>query len=151
MWSTHRKRAEASAKVTGNIWRALHKEKYDDLGLQDQVWNYNEAERAVLRGMFNFVCFEMLSLGGAQRAARDKLERRIDAMETKSLNLADAYQGTWREGMSVKRGALCTSNGSLWLATKATVVRPGSEDSGWRLVTKRGRDATRAPKGEGND
>lgn len=68
-----------------------------------------------------------------------RLERVVAQPPT--LNLADAWAGTWSENTTYPRGACTTWDGSMWLAMKSTNRRPGIEDSGWKLIVKRGRDA----------
>ena len=62
------------------------------------------------------------------------LDARIDSMQT---NLADCYQGVWREGSEYQRGQLLTHGGGLWLVMRDTSDRPGTSDA-LRLIVKRG-------------
>jgi hypothetical protein len=62
------------------------------------------------------------------------LDARIDSMQT---NLADCYQGVWREGSEYQRGQLLTHGGGLWLVMRDTSDRPGTSDA-IRLIVKRG-------------
>lgn len=49
------------------------------------------------------------------------------------------YRGVWKS-QEYKRGDTVSRDGSQWVATRDTKDQPGSEDSGWQLCVKRGRD-----------
>lgn len=53
-------------------------------------------------------------------------------------NLADFYQGVWKEG-EYQRGAATTFGGSLFIALCDTKAKPET-NSDWKLAVKRGRD-----------
>jgi hypothetical protein len=67
--------------------------------------------------------------------ALEPLQARIKALEARP-DLA--YRGIWRDGEAYGAGSLATVSGALWLATRATTMRPGTSDSGWRLIVKSG-------------
>lgn len=56
-------------------------------------------------------------------------------------------QGVYRAGEKYVRGDAVTWGGSLWIAQKDTDAKPDSQDSGWRLAVKRGRDGKDAKNG----
>jgi hypothetical protein len=56
--------------------------------------------------------------------------------------LADSYRGIWQPG-TYERGATVTNRGSLWLCVRATTGKPGaggSDESGWQMIVKAGKD-----------
>jgi integrin beta 3 len=57
-----------------------------------------------------------------------------------ALNLPiTIYRGVYSTGKQYERGDEVTWAGSMWIAQKATVARPGL-DGEWQLATKKGRD-----------
>lgn len=62
------------------------------------------------------------------REERLKLEQRVATLEASTLNLADAYQGSWMSGKSYARGQLVNHDGSFWLALCGTERKPGTTD-----------------------
>lgn len=74
------------------------------------------------------------------REERKRLEARVEVLEASALNLADAYQGSHMSGKTYARGEIVSFSGGIWLALTETAKRPGSDDSGWRLIVKAGRD-----------
>lgn len=77
-------------------------------------------------------------------ATREELDAMIEERfaDLQVRTLADAYRGVYRAGDEYTRGELATWDGSLFMAIADTRGAPGS-DPGWKLVTKRGRDAAR--------
>jgi hypothetical protein len=81
------------------------------------------------------------------RQARQRLEARIDALETKIASLEQRnaagpeYKGIFRQTERYTRGNLTTHRGGLWLALEDTNRVPGSNATSWKLIVKRG-DAT---------
>lgn len=65
---------------------------------------------------------------------------RVAALESE---LAEArnlgYKGVWRSNSIYNRGNLCTHSGSLWIAETTTDAKPGTPDSGWKMVAKGGK------------
>jgi hypothetical protein len=61
---------------------------------------------------------------------------RVKALENRA---SVRYAGVYQSGAVYEEGNLVTLRGSLWLATQQTAVKPGGDDSGWRLVVKEGR------------
>lgn len=49
-------------------------------------------------------------------------------------------RGVYRPGMDAKEGDCVSFGGSLWVAQRDTQDKPGTDDSGWRLAVKKGRD-----------
>lgn len=52
------------------------------------------------------------------------------------------YQGVFRDGTNYTCAQAVTWDGSMWVATRDTTSKPGTDDS-WQLAVKRGRDAKR--------
>ena len=79
-------------------------------------------------------------------ATRAEIESLVNtAVETRYADIvvrsiADSYQDVFKQGETYSRGAFATWDGSLWLSMRDTKAQPGTQDSGWKLVTKRGRD-----------
>ena len=76
------------------------------------------------------------------REATEPLETRIATLE-RDLQAERAkgllhYDGIWTEAKQYDAGALTTWNGSMWLCTKHTTARPGTDPSAWKLTAKRG-------------
>ena len=67
-----------------------------------------------------------------------KLEARYSEIQVRTI--ADSYQDVYKHGQTYNRGVLATWDGSLWLSLRDTDRQPGTTDSGWKLVTKKGRD-----------
>ena len=63
------------------------------------------------------------------------LEQRIAALETRP---AVKYCGTFEESTGYPEGSMTTRSGGLWVATRATTATPGTDESGWLLVVKKG-------------
>jgi hypothetical protein len=64
-----------------------------------------------------------------------RLERRIAELEARD------WVGIWEAGKAFAKGSLITADGSTWCATRAYPEgKPGTPNSGWRLIAKRGRD-----------
>lgn len=81
--------------------------------------------------------------GIATREEIDSLvEQRVEARfaEVQVRSFADIYQGTYSEKETYRRGVTATWDGSLWMSERETNKQPGTTDSGWKLITKRGRD-----------
>jgi len=71
------------------------------------------------------------------------LEARIKELESRPQL---RHCGTWKESGMYSEASLCTHQGGLWLATKATHRKPGDNNSDWTLVVKRGQaDEARFP------
>lgn len=49
-------------------------------------------------------------------------------------------RGVYKQGMSAQAGDCVSFGGSLWVAQRDTDAKPGTDDSGWRLAVKKGRD-----------
>lgn len=46
------------------------------------------------------------------------------------------YAGIWRDTRTYSRGLMATHGGATWVATRATGTKPGTDDSGWRMIAK---------------
>jgi hypothetical protein len=65
----------------------------------------------------------------------DSVEARLAALEARpSLK----WGGIYVDGQEYQEAQLVTRSGSLWVSTKATTTTPGSPESDWRLVVKKG-------------
>jgi hypothetical protein len=69
------------------------------------------------------------------KAAVDPLIARIAKLEARPLQ---KWAGVHIEGCQYSEASLCTRQGSLWAATKATTTTPGAPGSDWVLIVKRG-------------
>ncbi len=81
--------------------------------------------------------------GIATREELDTLiEQRVEARfaDVQVRSFADIYRGTYDPANTYTRGLTTTWDGSLWLSERDTNRQPGTTDSGWKLITKRGRD-----------
>jgi hypothetical protein len=59
------------------------------------------------------------------------------------------YRGIWGADDFYTKGDTATRDGSLWILTvDQQKGAPGTDDSGWRLAAKRGRDGRDGPRGE---
>ena len=51
------------------------------------------------------------------------------------------WVGVWEQGKAFGKSALCSHDGSCWIATREMPEgNAGAANSGWRLIVKRGRD-----------
>ena len=65
----------------------------------------------------------------------EPLERRIRELEARE------WCGVWQEGKAYSKNAIITHDGSAWLATREFPEgKPGTANSGFKLIVKRGRD-----------
>ena len=55
--------------------------------------------------------------------------------------------GYWREGTKAKSGEAWVQDGSLWIAIKDTGTKPATNDEGWIIAARKGRDGERGQKG----
>jgi hypothetical protein len=76
-------------------------------------------------------------IGEALRDAVRPLQARLAELEATKFE----YLGVWREGLQARPNQTAMRGGSLWICVKETDRAPGEPDSGWKLATKRGRDA----------
>ena len=113
--------------------------RHDDESLVEYDADSKGNTRSIIRHVTMMLRMNMLFA----REERLKLEQRVATLEASTLNLADAYQGSWMSGKSYARGQVVNYDGSLWLALCGTERKPGTTDSGWRLVVKAGRDANK--------
>jgi hypothetical protein len=72
----------------------------------------------------------------ALRAEIVALRAKVEALEARPPM---TYRGVWRAGLHPENSAV-TSDGSLWIAMVPTEQKPGTDDSGWRLAVKSGRN-----------
>lgn len=70
------------------------------------------------------------------------LERKLFELEVKTVQLErrplPKWAGTFEDGKAYSECSLITDRGSMWVATRDTAERPGSPNSGWKLIVKRG-------------
>ncbi len=73
------------------------------------------------------------------REAIKPIEARIAALEAHTAAVKTVkWGGVYQRHVHHDEGSLATHDGSLWLATRDTEDPPGTPDSGWRLIVKRG-------------
>lgn len=53
--------------------------------------------------------------------------------------------GYWREGTKAKTGEAWVHDGSLWIAVKDCQSKPATNDEGWIIAARKGRDGERGP------
>lgn len=56
-------------------------------------------------------------------------------------------KGYWRENTKAQPGEAWVHDGSLWIAVKECVSKPGLNDDGWIIGARKGRDGERGAKG----
>lgn len=56
-------------------------------------------------------------------------------------------KGYWRENTKAQPGDAWVHDGSLWIAVKECVSKPGLNDDGWIIGARKGRDGERGAKG----
>lgn len=56
-------------------------------------------------------------------------------------------RGVWRDGNDYLKGDGSTYGGSFWIAQKDTTLKPGADNSDWRLAVKRGQDGKKGEQG----
>jgi hypothetical protein len=74
------------------------------------------------------------------KTLRDKieaLERKVVELQTKGVE----YKGVWQRACSYERGAIVTSDGSMWVCVENVEpnTQPGQSQS-WQLCCRHGRD-----------
>lgn len=55
--------------------------------------------------------------------------------------------GYWREGTKSQAGEAWVHDGSLWIAVKSNQSKPATNDDGWIIAARKGRDGERGQKG----
>lgn len=56
--------------------------------------------------------------------------------------------GYWREGTKAKAGEAWVHDGSLWVAMKDCASKPATNDDGWIIAARKGRDGERGSSGK---
>lgn len=56
--------------------------------------------------------------------------------------------GYWREGTKAKAGEAWVHDGSLWVAMKDCASKPATNDDGWIIAARKGRDGERGASGK---
>lgn len=56
--------------------------------------------------------------------------------------------GYWREGTKAKAGEAWVHDGSLWVAMKDCASKPATNDEGWIIAARKGRDGERGASGK---
>lgn len=57
-------------------------------------------------------------------------------------------KGYWREGVRAKAGEAWVQDGSLWIAVKDNQSKPATNDEGWIIAARKGRDGERGIQGK---
>lgn len=57
-------------------------------------------------------------------------------------------KGYWREGVRAKAGEAWVQDGSLWIAVKDNASKPATNDEGWIIAARKGRDGERGMQGK---
>jgi hypothetical protein len=70
----------------------------------------------------------------------EQQQQRIAALEARP---AVKYYGVHDDGTTYPERAMTTRSGGLWVATRGTTATPGTDDSGWLLVVKKGQAVER--------
>jgi hypothetical protein len=65
------------------------------------------------------------------------MHERLAAIEGKGI---PTYVGIYQPDTTWEKGSVCTFNGGLWHANRATAQKPGDDGSGWQLCVKSGGD-----------
>lgn len=136
-WSTRRKRMKHAASFIQDFSSAWHKANYARPELSEKHYSYSEAERKTTRDILRELATYMFTLAGVQRARRDELEKRIEALEARP-SVHDA--GVWMQSETYPKGAAVTFGGSLWISQIDGNISKPSKDRAWRLAVKKGRD-----------
>ena len=58
------------------------------------------------------------------------------AAETTIRTLQPVWRGIWREGQAHSKDSMVVHDSALWVAVRATTGKPGTADSGFKLVCK---------------
>lgn len=93
--------------------------------------------------------WECVVVGVASMSAEFKSDRELECV----IELSDGTRrttgksfpvmldrGVYKQGMKAQAGDCVSFGGSLWVAQRDTDAKPGTDDSGWRLAVKKGRD-----------
>lgn len=56
--------------------------------------------------------------------------------------------GYWRDGSTAKAGEAWVHDGSLWIATKDSDVKPDTNSGNWIIAARKGRDGERGARGK---
>jgi hypothetical protein len=75
----------------------------------------------------------------ALQAQLDAAIERVKALEARPVGLR--FVGVWQRGVTFQKDDGTVHHGSTWAAVRETNREPGTPDSGWILIAKRGRDA----------
>lgn len=88
-------------------------------------------------------CFKhVMHLLVVHRIKREKLEKRIEALEAQTKTLQSkgiAYRGVWQPAETYDRGDLVTFKGQLFHANARTRTEPATSRD-WQLAVQKGRD-----------
>jgi hypothetical protein len=57
-------------------------------------------------------------------------------------------KGYWLEGVRAKAGEAWVQDGSLWIAVKDNASKPATNDEGWIIAARKGRDGERGMQGK---
>lgn len=102
---------------------------------------------------------------GSDGVSLDSFEMEYDAAEHEVIVKASCHgrskelrypaggirpAGYWREGTKAKTGEAWVHDGSLWIAVKDCASKPATQEDGWIIAARKGRDGERGQKGADN-
>jgi hypothetical protein len=111
----------------------------------DLVAKISDAERARSSRDGRVVTAIMRGIGPVVREfvaaevqrATAPLIARLAALEARPAGASLKWAGVW-QSKTYPECSLVTHAGGLWLATRGTSARPGTDTSGWTLIVKKG-------------
>lgn len=71
---------------------------------------------------------------GLRDSRLDAIEAKLAALETNALR--PEYMGAFEEGKTYPRSALVTHRNGLWLALSDTTLRPASNPTAWKMISR---------------
>ena len=95
---------------------------------------------------FGMVMAAVESIGEAVAAEIKQLRAEVSSLKSQLVEIEAKgifYQGVFQKAQQYKRGAMVTSDGSLFAAVRDTLPgeMPGTASDAWQLCCKKGRDA----------
>lgn len=91
--------------------------------------------------------FEMEYLGESHEIAiKAACQGRVKEIRYSAGGIRPA--GYWREGTKAKAGEAWVHGGSLWIAMKDCASKPATNDEGWIIAARAGRDGERGASGK---
>jgi hypothetical protein len=97
-----------------------------------------ELEDALAKELIDLIRQHVAVVTKPLRDRIEELERKIVELQTKGVE----YKGVWQRACSYERGAIVTSDGSMWACVQnvGPNTRPGQSQN-WQLCCRAGRDA----------